>query len=229
MRRYYKEILNYDARLDTLTHLTRAWLEMTNRENIETWIAHGTLLGWWWNAKVRLKCAASRFQSPKKLIPVRQLLPWDWDVDVQVHTDTLQMLGEKYNQTFHHYSSNDKSVNREYLLDVNAWAWERVRGDGNNIIDARWIDVRNGLYIDITGIAETNHVEEPGILKCKNGHKYQVSSHPRRRRSSLVLITDPRSMTRFTRYAIPFTKATRRKSLTRSTTSSLRSMVPNRW
>lgn len=131
----------------------KSWLEWTNSAGIETWIAHGTLLGWWWNGK---------------------LLPWDWDIDVQVHTDTLQMLGREYNMTTHEYSTADKSINREYLLDVNAWAWERVRGDGWNIIDARWIDVRNGLYIDITGLAEVEPEKEPGVLKCKNNHKYKV-------------------------------------------------------
>lgn len=74
----------------------------------------------------------------------------------------------------HHYTSDDGSVEREYLLDVNPWIWERVRGDGNNVIDARWVDVRNGLYVDITGIAETRPAQ-PGILNCKNYHVYRVS------------------------------------------------------
>ncbi|KAI5787080.1 LicD family-domain-containing protein [Geopyxis carbonaria] len=131
--------------------MVRAWLQTTAKEGIETWIAHGTLLGWWWNAK---------------------LLPWDWDLDVQVTADTLTMLGEKYNMTRHTYESEDKSVKRTYLLDINPWSWQRVRGDGMNIIDARWIDVRNGLFIDITGIADTG--DPAGILHCKNYHRYTV-------------------------------------------------------
>lgn len=47
--RYFKEIVDYETRLDTLTHLAKSWLEFTNKHKIETWIAHGTLLGWWWN------------------------------------------------------------------------------------------------------------------------------------------------------------------------------------
>jgi hypothetical protein len=103
---------------------------------------------------------------------VVQMLPWDWDLDVQMHTDTLTMLGQKYNQTRHIYKSADGTVEREYFIDVNPWIWERVRGDGQNIIDARWIDVRNGLFIDITGIAETEPQRYPGILHCKNYHRY---------------------------------------------------------
>ncbi|KAA8911782.1 LicD family-domain-containing protein [Sphaerosporella brunnea] len=149
--RHFKDVVDYDTRLDTLKHMVRAWLQTTAKEGIETWIAHGTLLGWWWNA---------------------EMLPWDWDLDVQVHVDTLKMLGAKYNQTTHLYKSEDGTVEREYFLDVNPWIWERVRGDGHNIIDARWIDVRNGLYIDITGISETEPEKFPGILHCKNYHRY---------------------------------------------------------
>jgi len=100
------------------------------------------------------------------------VLPWDWDLDVQMHHNTLTMLGQKYNQTTHKYRSEDGTVEREYLLDVNPWIWERVHGDGNNVIDARWVDMRNGLFIDITGLAETDPKGAPGVLNCKNWHRY---------------------------------------------------------
>lgn len=76
--------------------------------------------------------------------------------------------------TMHSYSSEDGNTSRLYLLDVNPNSAERIRGDGMNVIDARWIDVRNGLYIDITGISETSPVEEPGFFYCKNLHRYRV-------------------------------------------------------
>jgi hypothetical protein len=66
-------------------------------------------------------------------------------------------------------------VRRKYLLDVNPWIWERVKGNGMNVIDARWIDTRNGLYIDITGLSETRPDTHPGILSCKNNHDYKMT------------------------------------------------------
>lgn len=105
----------------------------------------------------------------------RQRLPWDWDMDTQVSDSTLYHLGEKYNQTFHKYRSDDGKTEREYLMDVNPMIVERVRGDGMNIIDARWIDVTNGLFIDITGLSETNPTTSPGQWSCKNYHRYQTS------------------------------------------------------
>jgi hypothetical protein len=43
-----------------------------------------------------------------------------------------------------------------------------------NVIDARWIDIRNGLFIDITGLSETHPDSQPGIWSCKNYHHYRT-------------------------------------------------------
>jgi hypothetical protein len=157
--RYFKGAVTYEERTETLHHMIRAYLKFFHERGLETWIAHGTLLGWWWNGRI---------------------LPWDWDVDTQVSGDTLGILGERYNQTLHRYSppgdaTSSKYVTREYLLDVNSMSWERVRGDGMNIIDARWIDTKNGLYIDITGLSETDPYNAPGVVGCKNLHYYNMS------------------------------------------------------
>ncbi|TVY82472.1 Protein MNN4 [Lachnellula suecica] len=154
--RYFKESVSYEERGDTLHHLIRSYLTVFREKNIETWVAHGTLLGWWWNGKI---------------------MPWDWDLDTQVSASTLTWLGENLNMTFHNYNwTNEDGTEgqREFLLDVNPNSAERVRGDGMNVIDARWIDVRNGLFIDITGLSETNPSMQPGIWSCKNFHRYRT-------------------------------------------------------
>ncbi len=132
--------------------MIRAYLSTFRALHIETWIAHGTLLGWWWNG---------------------QILPWDWDLDVQVSAQSLSYIGEFLNYTTHSYKSG--IVHRQYFLDVNPYHRERVRGDGWNIIDARWIDMRNGLFIDITGISETNPADQPDVWTCKNEHVYKTT------------------------------------------------------
>jgi phosphorylcholine metabolism protein LicD len=130
--------------------MIRAYLSTFRDLHIETWIAHGTLLGWWWNG---------------------QILPWDWDLDVQVSDLSLTYMAEKLNYTTHSYKSGN--VERQYFLDVNPYYHERIRGDGWNIIDARWIDIRNGLFIDITGISEIE--DRPGVWSCKNEHEYSIT------------------------------------------------------
>ena len=109
------------------------------------------------------------------MLIIVQRLPWDFDLDTQVSGATLKYLGDNHNQSMHKYVSEDGKAEREYLLDVNPWIWERERGDGMNIIDARWIDIRNGLFIDITGLSETHPDTAPGTWSCKNYHRYKTS------------------------------------------------------
>lgn len=35
--------------------------------------------------------------------------------------------------------------------------------------------MQTGMYIDITGLSELNPSHEPGVLSCKNFHKYRTS------------------------------------------------------
>ena len=103
-----------------------------------------------------------------------KILPWDWDVDTQVSGATLSYMAKHHNRTTHEYVSEDKAFRRKYLLDVNPWSAQRDNGDGANIIDARWIDTSNGLYIDITGLSELHPDQKPGVWSCKNFHNYHV-------------------------------------------------------
>ena len=52
--RYEHGVLSYEEKQDTQVHMMRAYLDFFKQNKIETWLAHGTLLGWWWNGKVRL-------------------------------------------------------------------------------------------------------------------------------------------------------------------------------
>jgi hypothetical protein len=151
--RYFHGMVTDEERVETLHHMVRAYLDFFRENQLETWIAHGTLLGWWWNSK---------------------LLPWDWDVDTQVRDTTLVRLANEFNQTMSHYVSADKKYEREYMLDINPWAYFRDNGPGHNIIDARWIDTTNGLYIDITALSVFDPRSKPDQWECKNHHKYKT-------------------------------------------------------
>lgn len=176
--RYEHGILSYEEKQDTQVHMMRAYLDFFKRNNIETWLAHGTLLGWWWNGRVRLTTP-----SPEgmRLTITLQMLPWDWDIDTQVSGPSLMYLGKHFNGSIYDYTSADSDpdltpvVERQYLLDVNPAIIERDRGNGNNVIDARWIDIRNGLYIDVTGLSETEPQIAPGVWSCKNLHHYKTT------------------------------------------------------
>ncbi|PLB43597.1 hypothetical protein P170DRAFT_369031 [Aspergillus steynii IBT 23096] len=158
--RFFTEPVPDEERSQTLTHMIRAYLNFFDDNGLETWIAHGTLLGWWWNGKV---------------------MPWDWDIDTQVTDTTLLRLADRYNQTIVRYKPRRRDPELSYLLDINPWARQRERGQGLNIIDARWIDMRTGLYIDITGLSHLDS-NKPDMWQCKNNHKYQTDDiYPLRR------------------------------------------------
>lgn len=159
-KRYFKDKVPYDRHRLVLRDLIRSYLTVCHSRGIETWLAHGTLLGWWWNG---------------------QIMPWDYDLDVQVSNATLYTMGDSMNRTMHVFNrtqtpaeilANETHVAQTtYLLDVNPHHGELTRGDGMNIIDARWIDMDNGMYIDITGLRE-RELQRPGEWTCKNRHRY---------------------------------------------------------
>ena len=51
--RFFKGVVSYEERTETLLAAIRGYLTFFRERNLETWIAHGSLLGWWWNGKVR--------------------------------------------------------------------------------------------------------------------------------------------------------------------------------
>lgn len=140
----------------------------------ETWIMHGSLLGWWWN---------------------RRIMPWDSDIDVQVSEASLAFLAQYYNMTVHTFRDLEvpvlddgsgkeeeqeeqegrKKVDGEaksYLLEINPhWTNGDVR-DTHNVIDARWIDTATGLFIDITALRVNHSSPAPLSLYCKDTHRY---------------------------------------------------------
>ncbi|KAI1642193.1 LicD family-domain-containing protein [Daldinia loculata] len=186
--RFFRGVVPYAEHGPALQRLIRSWLTTTRELGVDTWLAHGTLLGWWWNGRV---------------------MPWDYDLDVQMPTATLSYLGRHFNRTLHDYQfivegdgrggetiiaaggsvdagdgrgnreDSDRGedivyINKTYLLDVNPHHADLTRGNGANIIDARWIDTGTGLFVDITGLAERDAVGSPGVWSCKNAHRYRT-------------------------------------------------------
>lgn len=72
----------------------------------------------------------------------------------------LHKLGRRFNQTLvvENAGTDTNKYNGmgKYFIDVGSSITHRTKGNGNNNIDARFIDVDTGLYIDITGLALTD-------------------------------------------------------------------------
>lgn len=150
--RFFRQIRPHKDATHTLHHLVRTWSDFTMREGIISWLAHGALLGWHWNGLA---------------------MPWDPDVDVQMPIAELDRLARRYNNTL--IIQNPEEGDGRYLLEVSPAYVQRSKGNGRNNIDARFIDIRSGMYIDITGIAHKGQ-EEPEIVGCKAPHWYYQNS-----------------------------------------------------
>ena len=140
----------------SLAALLESYAVTMNHLHVETWIAHGALLGWYWN---------------------RKLLPWDTDLDVQISAKSIAFLAQSHNMTEFHYPTSPGEASRTYLLDINPHYSIVSDRDVANKIDGRWIDMSSGKFIDITAV----HRDEVGkgtgrssILFCKDGHRYKV-------------------------------------------------------
>ncbi|EFY92442.1 mannosylphosphate transferase [Metarhizium acridum CQMa 102] len=152
--RYFQKELKADERQTVLEDLIRSYLNVTNHYGIETWLAHGTLMGWWWGGRI---------------------MPWDSDIDVQLSFETLDSIAPELNFTeyryeFHH--ADGQLVSKSYLLDINPYYNEVGMGDGNNVIDARWIDTHSGMYVDITAVRRR---DDSGKWSCKDRHQYEAT------------------------------------------------------
>jgi hypothetical protein len=110
------------------------------------------------------------------LLTAIKVMPWDMDADVQVTEADMYYLAAYHNMTTYYYSYSNIPKGRSFLLEINPHFEHRETDDKLNVIDARWIDTENGLYIDITAARYAlNHEQGEGILYDKNKHEYRVS------------------------------------------------------
>lgn len=143
------------SRMKYLTHLTQTYLSTMHNLGAETWIMHGSLLGWWWN---------------------RKILPWDTDIDVMMSERSMHYLADYYNATVHHYRLPGVEEGRDYMLEINPHYANSSITDKYNVIDARWIDTSSGLFIDITTLRRDREAEaagKEGLLMVKDNHHYR--------------------------------------------------------
>lgn len=87
----------------------------------------------------------------------------------------MQFLASYYNMSTFYYRTPRAPEGRDYLLEVNPHYINREQTDFLNKIDARWIDMESGMFIDITTVRyNLTHPAGKGMLSCKDGHEFRV-------------------------------------------------------
>ncbi|TDZ30479.1 Protein MNN4 [Colletotrichum spinosum] len=146
--RFASASLNTTAERAAARVLVQTYLSTLRDLGVQTWLAHGSLLGWWWN---------------------KQSLPWDVDADVQISERGLRFLAAYYNMTTWYYKyPSGVPAGRYFQLEVSPHYTSRTR-DENNAVDARWIDMDSGLFIDIAGVSRVE--ARGGVLASKDGRE----------------------------------------------------------
>lgn len=142
-RFFHTSLILNDYRQSIIHRLARTWLRFCFQNGLKTFIAYGSMLGWSDNGLT---------------------LPWDSDIDAVVTMESLHTLARDFNQTFIvDYTAKDglQSAMTGYFIDINPTYYSRTKGDGNNVIDGRLIDISTGMYLDITALAWTeNYLKE---------------------------------------------------------------------
>ncbi|KAF3991938.1 hypothetical protein FT663_02497 [Candidozyma haemuli var. vulneris] len=140
---FFKRYISNRERQSILQHIIRAWFEFAETENVASWVNYGSLLGWAYNGVN---------------------MPWDTDIDVQLPIVQLDRLSRKYNNTL--ILENPRDGNAAYLFEVSPTYVKQ--GNSKNFIDARFIDINSGLYIDISALSHTNDVPPPAVYESNN-------------------------------------------------------------
>lgn len=129
---FFKRYISNRERQAVLHHLVRVWFKFAEAQGVNSWINYGSLLGWAYNGVN---------------------MPWDTDIDVQLPIAQLNTLSRKFNSTI--IIENPRDGNAKYLFEVSPTYIRQ--GNGRNFIDARFIDINSGLYIDISALSYTAH------------------------------------------------------------------------
>lgn len=148
--RFFRGVAGHEQHIKSIHNTIRAWAQFADAVGLAYWYAHGSLLGWWWNGLA---------------------MPWDADSDIQLPVAELNRLASIFNGSLIVTSAREGS--KLFYLDVSPWYVERTKGNGKNMIDARFIDVSRGTYIDITGLAFSSSDEK---VNCKNNHLYEIAT-----------------------------------------------------
>lgn len=146
-----------------LERLLRNWSRFAEEKGIVTWIMHGPLLSWYWDGL---------------------MFPFDVDIDIQMPISELIRLSQNYNQTL--VVENPSEGYGRFLIDVGTYIHNRGESETGNHIDARFVDVDLGIYIDITALAKSrfdlpdDYKKQPIVVKEKGDYDAEVYNDRRK-------------------------------------------------
>ncbi|KNG44045.1 mannosylphosphorylation protein [Stemphylium lycopersici] len=169
----------FQERIWNLRLMLKAYTDTMEKIGIQTWIMHGCLLGWWWGGGLMPWDKDLDFLMDEE--GMRELGEWwnmtvhhfeakDFGLEDQLSIESDHWASERSNEDEEDEETQSKRQEwehevrkngKKYLMEVNPNYTNQSTTDKYNLIDARWIDVSNGLYIDITTLHVAPVAPEP--------------------------------------------------------------------
>ncbi|KAG7838129.1 hypothetical protein KL943_000205 [Ogataea angusta] len=126
-------IVDETDKRSTWHQLIRGWLHFSSNLGITTWLSQEALLGWHRNGL---------------------LSPWEESVHFEIPARDMVRLAESLNGSL--VIQDPKDGTGVFYIDVNPYYMERARNNNGNAspesIDLKFIDIRTGLYLEVTGL-----------------------------------------------------------------------------
>jgi phosphorylcholine metabolism protein LicD len=135
---WVKQIISPKERTVVVHHLVRSWFKFCEQAGVVSWFNYGNLIGWYRNSRN---------------------MPWDNDVDVQLSISDMDILGKNWNNSL--IVENPEVGDRMFWFQTNPYYMQQK---DNQFIDARFIDVKSGIYIDISALWHSGR-DPPGEFK----------------------------------------------------------------
>ncbi|SCU86085.1 LAME_0D04434g1_1 [Lachancea meyersii CBS 8951] len=154
---------NPDQSLLRLNSMMITFQAFLKANHLTCWLAHGSLFGYLYNGLN---------------------FPWDNDFDVQMPIRHLHILAQNFNQSL--ILQDPREGNGRFFLDVGSSITHRIQGNGNNNIDARFIDIDSGLYIDITALSVSSAMLSNRDAVFFNQRKDSIGTELKHRDPNLI-------------------------------------------
>lgn len=154
---FFNRYIGDRERQSVLHHMIRVWFQLMESYGYQSWINYGSLLGWKFNGLN---------------------MPWDTDIDIQMPIQQLNQLTQELNKIL--VLENPRFGNGRYWLEISPTYIRQ--GNSKNHIDARFIDITTGLYIDITALSFDKDItppfetsEDSFTVHCKNWNWHDLN------------------------------------------------------
>ncbi|QPG74576.1 hypothetical protein FOA43_001907 [Brettanomyces nanus] len=132
---FFQSVVEPTRRRSHIHHLMRNYAKFMRQAGYNYWVFSGNAISWYFNGNN---------------------MPWDEDIDIRMTVQEMNRMSLTHNATL--VVENPEEGDGLYYFTISPWFGGFTR-TGNHI-DSRFVDIKTGLYIDITCLYEVSESKE---------------------------------------------------------------------